>query len=147
MPYEWALPRVKWGCLAYCRALCWPHGEANCCRRRLYLRSARYWASEMLGVIIVGQLGLGDTATRGDEPGEMGDALPAVQLGLGRTAIAIAAGYSSTCALLDNGLIKCWGCNNFGQLGLRDTSMRGSAPNQMGDLLASVELGDGREAG
>src|SRR3569832_1834009 len=100
----------------------------------------------MLGVNNVGQLGLGDTATRGDEPGEMGDALPAVQLGLGRTAIAIAAGYSSTCALLDNGLIKCWGWNNFGQLGLRDTSMRGSAPNQMGDLLASVDLGVGRVA-
>src|SRR3569623_3108669 len=100
----------------------------------------------MLGVNNVGQLGLGDTATRGDEPGEMVVALPAVQLGLGRTAIASAAGYSSTCALLDNGLIKCWGWNNFGQLGLRDTSMRGSAPNQMGDLLASVELGVGRVA-
>src|SRR3569833_3227009 len=101
----------------------------------------------MLGVNNVGQLGLGDTATRGDEPGEMGDALPAVQLGLGRTAIAIAAGYSSTCALLDNGLIKCWGWNNFGQLGLRDTSKRASAPNQKGDHQASEELGVGRVAG
>src|SRR3569832_1234562 len=100
----------------------------------------------MLGVNNVGQLGLGDTATRGDEPGEMGDALPAVQLGLGRTAIAIAAGYSSTCALLDNGLIKCWGWNNFGQLGLRATSMRGSAPFLLGVLLASVVLGVGRVA-
>src|SRR3569832_1559094 len=98
----------------------------------------------MLGVNNVGQLGLGDTATRGDEHGEMGDALPAVQLGQGRTAIAIAAGYSSTCALLDKGLIKCWGWNNFGQLGLRDTSMRGTDPNQMGHLHASVDLGVGR---
>src|SRR3569833_3071942 len=105
MPYEWALPRVKWGCLAYCRSRCWPHGEANCCRRRLFLRSAREWACDMLGGNNVWLLCLGDTASRGDEPGEMGDALPAVQLGLVRTAIAIAAGYSSTCALLDNGLI------------------------------------------
>jgi hypothetical protein len=28
-----------------------------------------------------GQLGLGDTEVRGDGPGEMGDALPAVELG------------------------------------------------------------------
>src|SRR3569832_603694 len=92
------------------------------------------------------QLGLGDAHARGDEPGEMGDALPAVQLGSGRAAIAIAAGWSYTCALLDNGLIKCWGWNGLGQLGLGDTSMRGSAPNQMGDLLASVDLGVGRVA-
>src|SRR3569832_2245523 len=92
------------------------------------------------------QLGLGDAHARGDEPGEMGDALPAVQLGSGRAAIAIAAGWSYTCALLDNGLIKCWGWNGLGQLGLGDTSMRGSATNQMGDLLASVDLGVGRVA-
>ena len=33
------------------------------------------------GYNIYGQLGYGDTAHRGDGPGEMGDALPAVDLG------------------------------------------------------------------
>ncbi len=43
-----------------------------------------------------GQLGLGDTASRGDQPGEMGDALPAVALGAGRTATAISGRGFST---------------------------------------------------
>ncbi|MBM3674942.1 MAG: hypothetical protein FJW88_08290, partial [Actinobacteria bacterium] len=67
-----------------------------------------------------GQLGLGNTDPRGDGPGEMGDNLPAVDLGTGRTATAITAGYQHTCVILDNGTVKCWGYNAFGQLGLGD---------------------------
>src|SRR5436309_1270185 len=55
-----------------------------------------------------GQLGLGDVAARGDGAGEMGDSLPAVALGTGRTATAVTAGSSNTCALLDNASVKCW---------------------------------------
>ena len=47
----------------------------------------------------------------------MGDALPVVALGGGRTALAIAAGSDHTCALLDTGAVKCWGANLKGQLG------------------------------
>ncbi len=43
-------------------------------------------------------------------------------LGAGRTATAIAAGQVHTCAILDNGAVKCWGYNLFGQLGLGDTA-------------------------
>jgi alpha-tubulin suppressor-like RCC1 family protein len=32
-------------------------------------------------------------------------------------ATAIAAGQSHTCAVLDSGALRCWGANNFGQLG------------------------------
>jgi alpha-tubulin suppressor-like RCC1 family protein len=88
-----------------------------------------------------GQLGLGDTIARGDGLAEMGDGLPAVDLGTGRTAIAISAGYGHACALLDNGRVKCWGSNNFGLLGLGDTGSRGDDPGEMGDVLPAVDLG------
>ena len=60
-----------------------------------------------------GQLGLGDTNHRGDGAGEMGDSLAVVQLGAGRTAKEIVAGYRHTCAILDNSQVECWGCANY----------------------------------
>jgi cysteine-rich repeat protein len=93
-----------------------------------------------------GQLGLGDRKNRGDEPGEMGDQLPALSLGTGRTALAIAAGTDSSCAILDHGAVKCWGVNAFGQLGQADTENRGDNPGEMGDSLLPVQLGTGRSA-
>ena len=93
-----------------------------------------------------GQLGLGDTETRGDGPGEMGDNLPAVDLGTGRTAVAIDANGAATCALLDNGELKCWGDNNRGKLGLGNTTNRGDGPGEMGDNLPAVDLPTGRTA-
>ena len=92
------------------------------------------------------QLGLGDHDDRGDETGEMGDNLPTVDLGTGRTATAIAADDLFTCALLDNGAVKCWGNNAFGQLGLGDTARRGDGAGEMGDSLPAVDLGTGRTA-
>jgi cysteine-rich repeat protein len=93
-----------------------------------------------------GELGLGDKESRGDQPGEMGDALPFVDLGIGRTVNAISAGTDSACALLDNGSIKCWGVNQFGQLGQGDTQNRGDLPGEMGDNLQPVQLGAGHGA-
>ncbi len=98
------------------------------------------------GQNLKGQLGLGDTATRGDGPGEMGDALPAVNLGTGRTAVAISAGTDMACAILDNGSLKCWGGGAQGRLGLGDTIDRGDGPGEMGDALPAVNLGTGRTA-
>ena len=72
-----------------------------------------------------GNLGQGDTATRGDGAGEMGDNLDPIELGTGRTAIAVAAGLEHSCAMLDDGTAKCWGENGAGQLGLDSTSDRG----------------------
>ena len=93
-----------------------------------------------------GQLGQGDNVTRGDLPGEMGDDLPAVDLGTGRSAKAIAAGGDFTCAILDTNQVKCWGANTRGQLGLGDTAGRGDQPGAMGDALPTVNLGPGRSA-
>jgi alpha-tubulin suppressor-like RCC1 family protein len=89
-----------------------------------------------------GQLGLGDTDDRGDSAGEMGEALPSVKLGAGRTAKAITAGQSHTCSLLDNDTVKCWGYNFYGQLGKDDTTNRGVNPGDM-DVLTPIALGSG----
>ena len=93
-----------------------------------------------------GELGLGDTTTRGTDPTQMGDALPAVNLGTNRRARQVAMGTYHTCALLDDGTVKCWGNNDSGQLGLGDTNARGDNPNEMGDSLPAIQLGTGRTA-
>jgi alpha-tubulin suppressor-like RCC1 family protein len=86
-----------------------------------------------------GELGLGDVETRGDEPGEMGDALPAVPLGVGRFAKAVSAGGNHTCAVLDDDSVKCWGANDAGQLGQGDRARRGDEPGELAGLR-SVDL-------
>jgi cysteine-rich repeat protein len=88
-----------------------------------------------------GQLGLGKTNNQGNHPGELGDTLLAVPLGDGQTATAISAGLNHTCALLDNGRVKCWGGNASGQLGLGDATNRGDMPNELGDSLTAIDLG------
>jgi alpha-tubulin suppressor-like RCC1 family protein len=80
----------------------------------------------------------------GDQPGEMA-ALPSVNLGTGRTATAIAAGDYHSCAILDNGSVKCWGYNNRGQLGIDSTPTMGDASGEMAQL-AGINLGTGRTA-
>jgi E3 ubiquitin-protein ligase HERC3 len=93
-----------------------------------------------------GQLGLGDVLSRGGAAGQMGASLPAVALGLGRTARQVSVGFGSTCAILDNGSVKCWGFNDQGQLGQGDVQARGDGPGEMGDNLPTVDLGAGRTA-
>jgi hypothetical protein len=44
----------------------------------------------------------------GDEPGEMGDALLAMDFG-GRRAVGLAVQYDSACAVLEDGTTHCWG--------------------------------------
>jgi hypothetical protein len=52
--------------------------------------------------------GLGERDSRGDNPGEMGDNLPALSFGPGRHATKIQAGYYHACAALDDGTFSCW---------------------------------------
>ena len=99
-----------------------------------------------LGSNNTGELGVGNTNKQGDGPGEMGDNLAPIALGSGRTAKAITGAFAHTCALLDNGQVKCWGYNFWGQLGLDTFISRGDSPGTMGDNLPAVNLGVGRTA-
>jgi alpha-tubulin suppressor-like RCC1 family protein len=90
---------------------------------------------------IYGQLGIGSTDSVGDEVGEMGAALPSVDLGADRTARQLALGETHSCALLDDFSVKCWGGNEHGQLGLGDTDWRGDEAGEMGDDLPAVNFG------
>ena len=87
-----------------------------------------------------GELGVGDTVERGREHEHMGDALPAVDLG-GLRVASVRAGRHSTCVLFENRLLKCWGRNGAGSLGLGDREHRGDEPGEMGDALPFVDLG------
>ena len=98
------------------------------------------------GVNILGQLGYGDTISRGDDVGEMGNNLSRVYLGTGRTAKQISTGHSHLCAILDNDALKCWRNNAAGQLGIGSTATFGDGPGEMGDNLPVVDLGTWRVA-
>jgi alpha-tubulin suppressor-like RCC1 family protein len=89
-----------------------------------------------------GQLGYGNTATIGDNetPGSVGP----VDLGAGRTAVAITAGTLHTCAILDNGTVRCWGHNTSGELGITGGPYIGD--NETPGSVAPAELGAGRTA-
>jgi alpha-tubulin suppressor-like RCC1 family protein len=78
-----------------------------------------------------GQLGLGDTQDR--------TAPVNVPLGSGG-AVAVASRVDSTCVLLSDHGVKCWGRNALGQLGLGDAQDR-AAPAAL-----AIDLGTGRNA-
>ena len=95
-----------------------------------------------------GQLGYGDTTTRGLTVGSMGDALPVVNIGSGFTGTGLRLATTSDgwnthiCVYEESNelLLKCWGNNGNGQLGYGDTENRGDAADEMGDDLNFVDL-------
>lgn len=93
-----------------------------------------------------GQLGLGDVLPRGASPSQIGDHLPFVDLGTGRTAVSMGLGERHSCAILDTGKLVCWGFNGDGELGIDNPNSVGAVPGQMGDKLVPVILGTGRTA-
>ena len=96
------------------------------------------------GFSLDGRLGYGRTDSIGDDEAA-GSAGP-VNLGAGRTAKAIAAGGSHTCALLDNGGVRCWGFGGEGRLGYGKTADIGRTPDATPDTVGPVDLGVGRTA-
>ncbi|CAE7037113.1 Herc4 [Symbiodinium sp. CCMP2592] len=101
--------------------------------------SLKCWGSN-----VYGQIGSGNATGLGDDPNEMGDRLPAVDLGNGTKATQVACGSLHTCVLLHDGGIKCFGYNGDGQLGMGDSMNRGEHSWQMGDALPALDLGSFR---
>lgn len=94
------------------------------------------------GLNNVGQLGYGNTRTIGD--GETPGSVGPVNLGAGREAVAIAGGGYHTCAILDNGKVRCWGEGRQGQLGYGNK--RDIGDNEAPASVRPVKLGKGRKA-
>ncbi len=88
-----------------------------------------------------GQLGVGDNINRGDKPGQMGDALPRVDLGKNAKVLQLSTGTAHNCVLLEGHKIKCWGYNEYGELGMGHTQFWGDSPDELGDYMPSVDLG------
>ena len=90
----------------------------------------------------LGKLGYGDERDRGDGANEMGDNLPVVNLGTGKTAKQMALGNIHTCAILNDDTVKCWGHGDYGELGLGG----GNDNNQYSPPSQTVNLGTGKTA-
>ncbi|MFO7180807.1 MAG: DUF4215 domain-containing protein, partial [Pseudomonadota bacterium] len=97
-----------------------------------------------------GQLGYGDTADRGRTQASMGNNLPVVPLG--SPVVDIAIGSASSCAVLVDGAVKCWGAGASGQLGQPALTHVGDTVNNLGDepgevqALPPIDLGTGAHA-
>ncbi len=99
-----------------------------------------------------GQVGNGAPTSEdvGDEAGEMGGDLSPVDLG-GVAATKISCGVLHTCALLDNGDVRCWGNNGVAELGagLDNATLPFSnvpqAPVELGTglMVADISAGSG----
>ena len=92
-----------------------------------------------------GQLGYGDTTARGSASNPMSGVVN-VDFGLGVSVVDVAtkgvlSNYGSTCAVLDNGELKCWGYNGNGELGLGDVTNRGNSGASIPSLLPAIDLG------
>jgi len=90
-----------------------------------------------------GQLGYDSQTAIGATNASM-NSLGTVNVGTNRTVLQVACGQSHTCALLDDGSVKCWGDNTRGQLGQDNMILIGDGPGEMA-ALQPVNLG-GRTA-
>lgn len=89
--------------------------------------TVRCWGSATFG-----QLGYGNTENIGDDE----DPVVAGDVNVGGTVIQLAAGAVHTCALLMDGAVRCWGRNQYGQLGYGNMNTIGDdeAPATAGNV-------------
>ena len=84
-----------------------------------------------------GQLGLGHIRTIGDS--ELPSSVPSLNLGEPVRQVAVAGDF--VCALLASGRVKCWGSNNYGQLGLGHTELIGNDLGETSETFVAINLG------
>ncbi|KAJ1464996.1 regulator of chromosome condensation 1/beta-lactamase-inhibitor protein II, partial [Baffinella frigidus] len=79
----------------------------------------------------------------GTYPTDMGDNLHVVDIGITTTTsvVSLTSGRYHTCAVISNGDVKCWGSNNWGELGVEDKINRGVGNNTMGSYVPSLDFG------
>lgn len=80
-----------------------------------------------------GQLGYGASFAIEDEP-----PLPGPALALGGTASGLAAGWFHSCVTFVDGGVRCWGRNDYGQLGYGNTNNIGD--NELPNAVGLVDL-------
>lgn len=93
-----------------------------------------------------GQLGYGNLSPVGATASLLPANAGPVDLGPGHTAKAITTGGSDTCAILDDGRVKCWGMATYGRLGYPTLDSSGSQKDTISPPAAPVDLGAGRTA-
>jgi hypothetical protein len=94
-----------------------------------------------------GRLGYGNVDNIGRTPDTTPEKVGPVDLEPGPgtgTAKAISAGFGYTCAILENGTVRCWGANGSGQLGYGNT--RNIGDDETPDSVTPVNLGSNRTA-
>jgi alpha-tubulin suppressor-like RCC1 family protein len=109
---------------------------------RLDDSSVKCWGQNNYGQTGQDKNASGNNASLGDQAGEMAAiaALP-----LGGNVLSIGAGNEFACALISGGTVKCWGRNNYGQLGVNNTTTYGNAAQTMSTVTA-ISLGATRTA-
>jgi hypothetical protein len=116
-------------------------GESHACAR-FDDGTIRCW-----GLNSAGQIGLGTSEWAiGDEDTDVGDFFPTVPLGTGIIAKGVYATGQTTCVITTKNLLKCWGLNDEGQLGIGSTSNYGDRRGETPNKLTGVSLGTGRTA-
>lgn len=81
--------------------------------------------------------------------GELGDGtntdsdIPVYVSGLTSGVTSIAAGFKFTCALLNDGTVKCWGLNTYGQLGDNNGKSNQNTPVSGNGLTDVVQIAAG----
>ncbi|MEM6290487.1 MAG: hypothetical protein AAGA54_04450 [Myxococcota bacterium] len=112
------------------------HGDHACAV--LEDGTVRCWGFNELGA-----LGLGNTDVVGDD--EDPSSVPA--LTFDAPAVEVQTGLRHTCVRLETGVVKCWGRNTLGELGLGHvdpvTTAADGAPLSLGGAVADLAVGGG----
>lgn len=88
-------------------------------------RAVRCW-----GYNLYGQLGTGSIEDLMDQPAETPSTVP-----LGGPVAAISAGLAHTCALMEEGAVRCWGSNEYGELGTGSTDHLMDEPGEKPSIV------------